>query len=57
MNTFAIATGLECLTPFIWAVCPTNKLLIDPIAGNLTGKWIRNSGDNIGSLKYGRERG
>ena len=36
---------------------PTNKSLIDPIAGNVTGKGCRNSGDAIGSLEYGRERG
>ena len=35
----------------------TNKSLIDPIAGNVTGKGTRNSGDTIGSIEYGRERG
>ena len=53
MNTFAIAAGLQWLIPFIWAVWPTNKSLIDLIANNLTGKGIRHSEDNIGSLKYG----
>ncbi len=30
---------------------------VNPIAGNVTGKGSRNSGDTIGSLEYGRERG
>ena len=37
------------LAAFIWAVWPTNKSLIDPIAGNVTGKGYRSSGDTIGS--------
>ena len=57
INTFAIAAGVPWLAAFIWAVWPTNKSLIDPIAGNVTGKGTRNSGDTIGSLEYGRERG
>ena len=57
INTFAIAAGLPWLAAFIWAVLPTNKSLIDPIAGNVTGKGTRNSGDTLGSLEYGRERG
>ena len=57
INTFAIAAGVPWLAAFIWAVWPTNKSLIDPIAGNVTGKGSRNSGDTIGSLEYGRERG
>ena len=57
INTFAIAAGVPWLTAFIWAVWPTNKSLIDPIAGNVTGKSTRNSWDTIGSLEYGRERG
>ena len=57
INTFAIAAGVPWLAAFIWAVWPTNKSLIDPIAGNVTGKGHRNSGDTIGSLEYGRERG
>ena len=57
INTFAIAAGVPWLAAFIWAVWPSNKSLIDPIAGNVTGKGTRNSGDTIGSLEYGRERG
>ena len=57
INTFAIAAGVPWLAAFIWAVQPTNKSLIDPIAGNVTGKGTRNSGDTVGSIEYGRERG
>ena len=57
INTFAIAGGFPWLIAFIWAVWPENKSLIDPIAGNVTGKGTRNSGDTVGSLEYGRERG
>ncbi len=56
-NTFAIAAEVPWLTPFIWAIWPTNKSLIDPIAGNVTRKDTRNSDDTIGSLEYGGERG
>jgi len=57
INTFAIAAGVPWLAAFIWAVWPTNKSLIDPIAGNVTGKGTRNFGDTIGSIEHGRERG
>ncbi len=57
INTFAIAAGVPWLAAFIWAVWPTDKSLLDPIAGNVTGKANRISGDNLGSIKYGKERG
>ena len=57
INIFAIAGGVPWLVAFIWAVWPTNKSLFDPIAGNVTGKGTRNSGDTVGSIEYGRERG
>ena len=56
INTFAIAGGVPWLVAFIWAVWPTNKSLFDPIAGNVTGKRTRNSGNTVGSIEYGRER-
>ena len=49
--------GVPLLFAFVWAVWPTNKSLFDPIAGNVTGKGTRNSGDTVGSIEYGRERG
>ena len=52
-----IAAGITWLAAFNWTVWPTNKSLIDPIAGNVTGKGSKNSGDTIGSLVYGRKRG
>ena len=55
-NKFSIAAGVPWLAFFIWAVWQTNKSLIDLIAGNVTGKGARNSGDTIGSLEDGRER-
>ena len=57
INTFGIAGGVPWLVAFIWAVWPANKSLIDPIAGNVTGKGTRNSGDTVGTIEYGRERG
>ena len=57
INTFAIAAGVPWLAAFIWAVWPTNKSLIDPIAGNVTGKGIRNLRDTFGSMKDGRKKG
>ena len=52
-----VAGGFSWLIVFVWAVWPTDKSLIDPIAGNVTGKGNRNSGDTFGSLRYGNERG
>ena len=40
--------GFPWLAAFIWAVWPSDKSLIDPIAGNVTGKGSRNSGDTFG---------
>ena len=49
--------NLCSLKAFVWAAWATNKSLIDPIAGKVTSKGYRNSGDTIGSSEYGRERG
>ncbi len=54
---FLIAGGVSWIVAFIWAVWPTNKALFDPISGNGTDKGTRNSGDTVGSIEYGRERG
>jgi len=50
-------SGITWLIALVWAVWPTEKSLIDPIAGNVTGKGSRNAGDTIGSVEYGRRRG
>ncbi len=42
---------------FIWAVWPKDKSLIDPVAGNVTGKGRRNIGDTIGANQFGVRRG
>ena len=56
INLFAFF-GLPWVVCLVWAVWPSNKSLIDPVAGNLTGIGKRNSGDTLGSIEYGRERG
>jgi len=48
---------LPWIIAFIWAAWPADKSLIDPIAGNVTGKGKRNAGDTVGSVQYGLERG
>jgi hypothetical protein len=50
-------TGVTWLGSFVWAVWPSEKSLIDPLAGNVTGTGRRNSGDTLGSIEYGKERG
>lgn len=50
-------SGVTWLISFVWAVWPSNKSLIDPVAGNVTGTGRRNSGDTLGAVDYGKERG
>ena len=50
-------SGVTWLISFVWAVWPADKSLIDPVAGNVTGTGRRNSGDTLGSMSYGKERG
>ena len=57
LNTIGFAGLLPWIVAFIWAAWPSDKSLIDPLAGSVTGKGLRNSGDTLGSLKYGLERG
>ena len=57
INTIGFVGVLPWIAAFIWAVWPSEKSLIDPIAGNVTGKGLRNSGDTIGSIHFGKERG
>lgn len=56
LNIFGF-TGLLWLVAFIWAVFPSNKSLIDPFLGNVTGTGVRNTGDTVGAIKYGVQRG
>jgi hypothetical protein len=50
-------SGVTWLVSFVWAVWPSDKSLIDPVAGNVTGTGRRNAGDTLGSVEYGKERG
>lgn len=50
-------SGVTWLISFVWAVWPSDKSLIDPVAGNVTGTGRRNSGDTLGAVDYGKERG
>lgn len=50
-------SGITWLVSFIWAVWPSDKSLIDPVAGNVTGTGRRNTGDTLGAIEYGKERG
>ena len=42
---------------FVWAVWPKEKSLLDPVAGNVTGKGRRNIGDTFGANQFGVKRG
>ena len=57
LNAIGFAGILPWIIAFAWAAWPSSKSLIDPIAGNITGKGTRNTGDTIGSVKYGLRRG
>lgn len=54
---FGSWTGILWIVAFVWAVWPSDKSLIDPIAGNATGTGTRNAGDTIGAVKVGIDRG
>lgn len=41
----------------IWAVYPPNKTFADPVVGSATGLGPRNTGDLLGEVDLGRERG
>ena len=57
VNAIGFVGVLPWVAAFAWAAWPSNKSLIDPLAGNVTGKGKRNTGDTIGSMQYGLERG
>jgi hypothetical protein len=51
------SVGILWLAAAIWAIYPSEKSLIDPIAGNPTGLGRRNAGDTIGAAIKGSTRG
>ena len=53
---FGIA-GITWVIALIWALYPSEQSLIDPVLGNPTGTGVRNVGDTLGAVAYGRERG
>lgn len=48
---------LGWLGPMIWAVWPSEKALVDPFVGNVTGTGRRTAGDALGVADIGREHG
>ena len=41
----------------IWAIFPSEKSLIDPLVGNVTGTGVKNAGDSLGEAGLGMSRG
>jgi hypothetical protein len=57
LNIAGLFTGVTWFIAAAWAIFPSEKSLIDPIVGNVTGLGRRNAGDTIGSAKHGAGRG
>ena len=57
INTVLGLTGVGWAVAAIWAVWPTEKSLIDPVIGNVTGTGQRNAGDSFGAKAFGEQRG
>ena len=57
INTVGFVGIVPWIGAFIWSVWPSEKSLIDPIAGNVTGKGYRNLGDTLGAVNNGKKRG
>jgi hypothetical protein len=57
LNIAGLFTGVTWFIAAAWAIFPSEKSLIDPIVGNVTGLGRRNAGDTIGSAKHGSGRG
>lgn len=57
LNLAAIFTGITWFIAAAWALFPSEKSLIDPLVGNVTGLGRRNVGDTIGAVKHGMNRG
>ena len=56
INTVGFVGVVPWIGAFIWSVWPSEKSLIDPIAGNVTGKGFRNVGDTLGAIQHGKKR-
>tara|TARA_B100000965_G_scaffold265540_1_gene224277 strand:+ start:513 stop:839 length:327 start_codon:yes stop_codon:yes gene_type:complete len=57
INTVGFVGVVPWIGAFIWSVWPSEKSLIDPIAGNVTGKGYKNFGDTLGAINHGKKRG
>ena len=57
LNIAGLFTGITWFIAAAWAIFPSEKSLIDPIVGNVTGLGRRNAGDTVGSAKHGSQRG
>lgn len=57
LNLAGIFTIITWFIAAAWALFPSEKSLIDPIVGNVTGLGRRNVGDSIGAVKHGINRG
>ena len=57
LNIAGLFTIITWFIAAAWAIFPSEKSLIDPIVGNVTGLGRRNAGDTIGSAKQGSGRG
>lgn len=57
LNIAGLFTIVTWFIAAAWAIFPSEKSLIDPIVGNVTGLGRRNAGDTIGSAKQGSGRG
>ena len=57
INTVGFVAVVPWIGAFIWSVWPSEKSLIDPIAGNVTGKGYRNIGDTLAAVNHGKKRG
>lgn len=57
LNVIGGITGIGWAVAFVWAVWPSDKSLVDPVLGNVTGKGYRNAGDTLGAVGFGQSRG
>ncbi|MEY4756745.1 MAG: hypothetical protein RJA34_1643 [Pseudomonadota bacterium] len=52
-----ISGGILWLVAFVWSIWPKDKSLADPVIGSPTGLSQRNTGDTIGNVITGVQRG